>query len=238
MQPTRGIRGDAENHGGTQPGANRGALVLALRLTLAGCALYAAVFYSLAADGGIGSAACFGTVGFAVFFPALVLLGKLIAKGIARFRPLSDKARDTWSVATVVIVALMLAYDGYRAGKPEVKFARCVASPVPESVRIRSAYTYQGFNFRVWAFHFTVAPEDLPAVLSRRPYTHDVDTAGFNLAELRYRRLRTQGYASPPTRFIAVHRYRHYVPNSRGGALRTLYGNSTQTEFYAYGSIE
>ena len=110
--------------------------------------------------------------------------------------------------------------------------------PVPDSVRVESAWTRKGMNWRGWAFHFTIAPEDLPKILAGYPYRHEIEPAGVDLSRVRDFPRDDPDYPTPPADFRAVHRYSHRAPTSRAGRDVTLYGNASQTEFYIYGSFE
>ena len=101
-----------------------------------------------------------------------------------------------------------------------------------------SAYTYKGLNYWNWAFHFTVAPDDLPKILASRPYQHEVDPAGFDLGQVRDNGRERPGYPVPPPEFNAVHCYRSHAPTGRVGYDVTLFGDVSQAEFFAYGSVE
>jgi hypothetical protein len=206
-------------------------------IVVVGLLFVAVAFVSTDLDGGRGAAVCYGLFGSALIYPIFVLLGKLSASLIGRLKPLGAGARNAITLAPALIMLTLMAHDGYRARDPLTKFERRVASPVPPSVRVESAYTYQGFNFTVWAFHFRVSKGDLPAVLAR-PYVHETDPAGHDLDYERDRASRTPGYPAPPPGFRAVHRYRSHEPTPLSSYDVTLYGDASQTEFYAYGFFE
>ena len=203
-----------------------------------GVAYLAALYFDIGVDGGREAALFFGTLGFAISFPILLLLGKLVAGIVGKRRNLGAEARTALMIAPTVLLAGLIAYEGYRTRDPMVKFQRFVASPAPPGLRIMAAYTYKGINFRVWAFHFTIAPDDLPAILARRPYRHEFDPAGFDLERVGDNGQGRPGYPVPPPDFQAVHRYRSHEPTGRIGYDVTLYGDASQTEFYAYGFVE
>jgi hypothetical protein len=205
---------------------------------MAAVVYFVALFFAVEADGGRDAALFYGTFGFALSFPLLLLFGKLVAAVINTVRTLGTGSRVAVSVGPVLLLSGVLAYEGLRSQDPVVKFERWVALPAPASVRVVSAYTYQGINFWVWAFHFTVAREDLPNILARRSYRHEADPAGFDLESVRDRGVRRPGYPVPPPSFQAVHRYSFHAPTRRAGHDVTLYGNDPQTEFFAYGSVE
>jgi hypothetical protein len=46
------------------------------------------------------------------------------------------------------------------------------------------------------------------------------------------------GYPVPPPDFKAIHRYHFHAPTGRAGYDVRLYGDASQTEFYAYGYVE
>ena len=220
---------------GTGPGGRWHRVAL---IGLVGAAYFAALVFALAADGGREAALFFGTSGFVVSFPILLLLGRLVAAALNKVRALGSGARLAVIVAPALLLAGMGTYEGYRAQDPVAKFERWVASPAPPGVRVLSAYTYQGINFWDWAFHFTVAPDGLPKILARRPYRHEVEPAGFDLAQVRDHGRRRPGYPVPAPDFQAVHRYRFHAPTARVGSDVTLYGDASQTEFFAFGYVE
>lgn len=203
-----------------------------------GVVYFAAIFFDIDADGGREAAFIFGTFGFAISYPLLLLLGKLVAAVVGKRTKLGAEARIALMIAPAILAASFAAYEGYRTKDPVARFRRFVVSPAPPGLRVMTAYTYQGFNFRVWAFHFTIAPDDLPRILARRPYRHEVDPAGFDLEQVRHNGRGRPGYPIPPPDFKAVHRYRSHEPTGRLGYDVSLYGDASQTEFYAYGFVE
>ncbi len=52
-------------------------------------------------------------------------------------------------VAPTLLLSGLIAYEGYHTSDPVVKFQRFVASPAPPSLRVLTAYSYKGINFRV-----------------------------------------------------------------------------------------
>src|SRR5262249_24585299 len=152
-----------------------------------------------------------------------------------KMRTLGAGARTAVIVSPTVLLSGLMAYEGYRTQDPLIKFQRWIASPAPPSLRIVSAYTYKGFNCWDWAFHFTVAPDDLPKILARRAYRHEVDPAGFDLRQVRDNGRVRPGYPVPPPDFKAIHLYHFHAPTGRVGYDVWLYGDASQTEFYAYG---
>lgn len=188
--------------------------------------------------GGREAALFLGTPGFSITFPILLLLGKLVESVVGKTRKLGDDARTALMIAPAVLLAGLIAFEGYRTKDPVGKFRRFVVSPAPPGLRMISAYTYKGINFRVWAFHFTIAPDDLPKILTRRHYQHEVDLAGFDLRQVRANGRGRPGYPIPPPDYKAVHRYHFQAPTGRAGYDVSLYGDASQTEFYAYGYVE
>jgi len=203
-----------------------------------GAVYFAALCFDIGAEGGRDAALFYGITGFAITFPILLLLGKFVAAVVGKIRILKAGARIAVIVAPAVLLAGFLAYEGYRTQDPLVKFQRWMVSPAPPSLRIVSVYTYKGFNYRDWAFHFRIAPDDLPKLLASRPYRHEVDPAGFDLAQVRGNGRRRPDFPVPPSDFTAIHRYHFHAPTGRVGYDVTLYGDASQTEFYAYGYVE
>lgn len=202
-----------------------------------GAVYWAAVFFSMKIDGGRDAALFFGTIGFA-FYPILLLLGRLLATVLNKVRPLGSRARIAITVGPALLLAGAMANEGRRDQNSVTKLERWIVSPAPKGLKCLSAYTYKGFNFWDWAFHFTVAPDDLPKILARRSYQHEVEQAGFDLARVRGDSRSRPGYPVPPPDFKAVHRYRFHAPTGRVGYDVTLYGDASQTEFFAYGYVE
>jgi hypothetical protein len=203
-----------------------------------GAVYLAALYFDIGVDGGREAALFFGTTGFAITFPILLLVGKLMGAVVGKRRNLGADARTAVIVAPAILSAGLLAYEGYRSQDPVVKFQRFVASPAPPGLRIITAYTYKGINFRVWAFHFTIAPGNLQKILARRPYRHEVDPAGFDLRQVHDNGRGRPGYPVPPPDFKAVHRCSSHEPIGRLGYDVTLYGDASLTEFYTYGYVE
>lgn len=152
-------------------------------VALLGTIYASALFYSLAAEGK-DAALFFGTIDFGFSFPVLLLTCRFLALGINRVRPMGSRVDSACSSVLILSLSGLLAHDGYQARDPLVQFARRVVSPVPASVRVVSAFNYKGFNFSWWAFHFTVSPEDLPRILRKYPYKHEVNSLGFDLSEV------------------------------------------------------
>jgi hypothetical protein len=209
-----------------------------LVIGVAGVVYYAALFFAIEADGGREAAVFFGTLGFAFTFPFLLLFGRIAEVFIHRRRPMSRAMGVAVHVAPLFVVAGLLVCEGVQTRDHVAKFERWVASPAPRSLRLMSAYTYAGINYRNWAFHFGIALNDLPKVLEKYPYCHEVEPEGFDLAMVRDRARRAPTYPVPPPDFKAVHRYSHHAPTGRIGLFITLYGDAAQAEFYAYGDIE
>lgn len=203
-----------------------------------GILYFAALFYDIEADGGWEAALFFGIGGFAITFPLLLLLGKLTGALLNRFRKLGKGARLALNVAPALLLAGLATYEGHHSQDPVTKFERWVVSPAPPSLRVVTAHTYKGSNYWDWAFHFRVTPDDLPRILARRPYRHEADPAGYDLWQVRDNGRWRPNYPVPPPAFRAVHRYRFHAPTGRVGYDVTLYGDSTQTEFFAYGYVE
>ena len=203
-----------------------------------GAIYFAAIFFDIDADGGREAALFLGTPGFAITFPILLLLGKVMASVVGKRKKLGDDARTALMIAPAVLLAGLIAYEGYRTKDPVAKFRRFVVSSVPPGLRIMTAYSYEGINFRVWAFHFTIAPDELPEILARRPYRHEADPAGWDLEQVRDNGRGRPGYPIPPPDFKAIHRYASHEPIGRLGYDVKLYGDASQTEFYAYGFVE
>jgi hypothetical protein len=203
-----------------------------------GAVYLAALYFDIGVDGGREAALFFGTTGFAITFPILLLVGKLVAAVVGKRRKLGADVRTAVIVAPAVMLAGLLAYEGYRSQDPVSKFQRWIASPAPHGLRIVSAYTYKGINYWDWAFHFTIAPDDIPKILPRRPYRHEVDPAGFDLRQVRENGHERPGYPVPPPDFKAIYRYHFHAPTGRVGYDVSLYGDASQTEFYAYGYVE
>lgn len=222
-----------------KPGTgHEGRVLRRLVIGAVGVVYFAAIFFDIDADGGREPALFFGTVGFAITFPFLLLLGKLVAAVVGKRTKLGAEARIALMIAPAILAASFAAYEGYRTKDPVARFRRFVASPAPPGLRVLTAYTYKGINFRVWAFHFTIAPDDLPRILARRPYRHEVDPAGFDLYPMYDTWRGRPGYPIPPPDFKAVHRYSSHEPVGRLGYDVSLYGDASQTEFYAYGFVE
>jgi hypothetical protein len=209
-----------------------------IAIGVVGAAYFAAVLFDIRADGGREAALFFGIPGFLITFPILLLLGKLMVAAVSKMRMLVAGARTTVILAPTVLLAGLIAYEGYRTTDPAVKFQRFLAAPAPPSLRIMTAYTYKGINFRVWAFHFRITPEDLPRILAGRPYRHEIDPAGFDLDQVRDNGRGRRGYRVPSPDFSAIHRYQSHSPNGRPGYDVTLYGDAAQAEFYAFGYVE
>lgn len=203
-----------------------------------GIAYFAALFFNMETDGGREAALFFGTIGFAFSYPILLLLGRLLAAVLKRIRPLGNHVRVAITVAPAMMLAGMLAYEGYRARDPVTKFERWIVSPAPAGLTCLSAYTYKGMNYWDWAFRFTISPDDLPKILARRPYRHEEEPVGFDLAQVRANGRFRHDYPIPPPNFKAVHRYQFHAPTRRVGCDVTLYGDASQTEFFAYGYVE
>jgi hypothetical protein len=209
-----------------------------LAIGIVGAVYLAALYFDIEADGGREAALFFGTAGFVISFPILLLLGKLVAAVVGKGRKLGADARTALIAAPALMLAGLLAYEGYRSQEPVSKFRRWIASPAPPGLRIMTAYTYKGSNYWNWAFHFTVTPDDLPKILARRPYQHEVDPAGFDLRQVRANGRGRPGYPIPPPDFQAIHRYHFHAPSGRVGYDVLLYVDAPQTEFYAYGYVE
>lgn len=239
------MRADAsENRVGSNLGGDRsstgsnGRWRRRILIGIVGIAYFAALFFNLESDGGREAALFFGTFGFAFSYPILVSLGRLLAVVLNRIRQLGSGARIAVTVAPALLLAGALAYEGCRAQDPVTKFERWIVSPAPAGLKCLSAYTYKGMNYWDWAFHFTISPDDLPKILARRPYRHEVERVGFALGQVRVNGRSRQGYPVPPPNFKAVHCYRFHAPTGRVGYDVTLYGNASQTEFFAYGYVE
>ncbi|WP_165075821.1 hypothetical protein [Paludisphaera rhizosphaerae] len=200
-----------------------------------GVCYLAVIMLNLGSDGGQESALFYGPIGFLVTFPILILIGKLVAACLGKLATLSTSSRRAIVVVPAVLLSGLLAYDTHLNRNPLRKFERHIVSPAPPSLRLVSAYTYSGFNYRDWAFHFFVEPADLSKLLASRPYRHESDPAGFGLEQIRDNGSRRPGYPIPPPEFKAIHRYRFHGENGRLGHTLTLYGDATQTEFFAYG---
>lgn len=225
--------------GGEKPGTSRdGRWSRRAVIVFVGALYLAATYFDINADGGWEAALFLGTPGFAITFPILLLIGKLVGVVVGKRRKLGAEARTALIVAPTVLLSGLIAYEGYRTSDPMFQFQRFVASPASPSLRILTAYSYKGINFRVWAFHFTIAPDELPKILARRPYRHEVDPAGWDLEQVRDNGRGRPGYPLPPPDFKAVHRYSSHEPIGRIGYDVSLYGNDSQTEFYAFGSVE
>lgn len=188
---------------------------------------------------GEGAAWFYGLVGGLLSVVVLVQVGKLLAWGIGWIRPMGEGGRLAITVAPVLLLSVLLGWEGYRESDPRMKFEQWVASPAPASLNVLSAYMNQGLNFRMWAFHVTLAPQDVPAMVSCRPFQHQTDDAGFDLERYRDQGRTRPGYPIPPLDFKAVHRYRLDDPTrGRLGLSLSLYGNASQAEFFVYGFVE
>jgi hypothetical protein len=207
---------------------------------LAGAIYFAALFCNLDADGGREAAWVFGTINFAFTFPLIILLGRFLGAGLKRLVTLGDRARRGLVIAPTLVLTGFVAVEAIQTRNPAEKFRRYVVSPVPASVDVLSAWSRSGINWRAWAFHFTIAREDLPKILARSPFRHEVgpDDFSFHLDMLRDSHGADPDFPLPTGDFRAAHRYRHHAPTSRSGRDVTLYGNASQTEFYLYGFSE
>lgn len=207
-------------------------------LGIVAVAYLGALLFDIGFDGGRDAALFFGIFGFVISLPVLLLLGKAAAALLGRFRTLGDRGRLAMTVAPALVLATLATYEGCRSRNPITKFERWVASPAPAGLRLLAAYTYKGINYWSWAFHFTIAPKDLPLLLARHSYQHETDPSGFNLGQVRDSGRGRPGYPVPPPNFKAVHRYLFHAPTGRIGYDESLYGDASQAEFFAYGYVE
>ncbi len=133
---------------------------------------------------GIGHALFFGTFGFIVTFPLILLLQSGIRRVVARVRRMPAEGTPLWE--SLPVTAMSLLFLSSLAGRsPESVMKRFLVDPVPSSVHDTQVWYTRTFNSTQWVIRFQIAPEDFDAVLARYPYQKDESPHGCDMWQLK-----------------------------------------------------
>ena len=120
-EASKSLKGEVVGRGKSGSGPDRLWSRRAL-IGVVGAVYFAALLFDMATDGGREAAMFFGTIGFTISFPILLLLGRLSATVLNKFWSLGSGARLVITVAPALLLAGLVAYEGYRSQDPVTKF--------------------------------------------------------------------------------------------------------------------
>ncbi len=178
---------------------------------------------------GFGKALFFGTFWFLVTYPIILAVQAGLAYLVRRVRRTQESRASVWEfLPCMLLSALMLSASTPES--PESQFRRFVADRVPPSVSNIKCWQGSSFSGKSWVLSFTVAPEDLNAVLNRYPYVKKDLVPGY-LLEI------PGGVIEAPKEPMA-YCYSYSSPPSERPRWMAVYVNGEMTRVYVIGGYD
>ena len=129
---------------------------------------------------GFGKALFFGTFWFLVTYPVILAVQAGLAYLVRRVRRIQESRASVWEFLPCMLLSA-LVLSASIPESPESQFRRFVADRVPPSVSTIMCWHGASFSGKNWVLSFTVAPEDLDAVINRYPYVKEDLASGYLL---------------------------------------------------------
>ncbi len=182
-------------------------------------------------EAGLGAGLIFGTFGFFITYPLILLFQHGLVFVVGKFRGRPVDGHVVWEYIPCLLVSLLfLSAPLFPPRSPESYYRRFVADTVPASVSDIRFYYRKGFGNSSWVVIFRIAAEDFDAVLSKYPYEEKVLFPGEDPWI-------PDGIGDYPKEPM-VHCYVHSVPGPGGGLWVRVYSNKNKSLVYLLGSYD
>lgn len=183
---------------------------------------------------GIFHALFFGTFGFVVTFPLILLLQKGVRRVVARVRRMPVEGTPLWEFLPTIAMSLLFL-SSLTERSPESVVERFLVKPAPPSMHEARFWYTRTFNSTQWVMRFQIAPEDFDGVLARYPYQKDESPHGCDMWQLR---TYTDSEGFPveyPTEPMVVSYTYHRKTGEYKSEDVTVYSNRKRNLVYAVG---
>ena len=177
-------------------------------------------------EAGSGNGLFFGTFWFLISYPVLLGIQAGLAYLFRRVRKIHEKRVSAWEFLPCVLLSALFLSTAIPQS-PESQFRRFVADRVPPSVSNIKCWHRGTFSGRQWVVSFSMAPEDLEAVLSRNRYEKQ-DLSPGQMLEI------PGGVIETPKEPMA-YCYSYSAPPSERPRWMKVYVNHERTRAYVIG---
>jgi hypothetical protein len=208
--------------------------------TVSGLVYYSAILTGDASGAGgtwrdgAGHAILFGTFGFIMTFPVILLLQAVMTRRVRKWRSKPSGAVPVWEFAPIALMSLLFL-SGALPKTPQHYFQRFVADDMPQSVHDLKYWHTRSFGGSSWMLSFRIAPQDFDQVLTRHTYKKTEQPAGIELTDLKIKHELRKDFPVPYPQEKMVISYEYHDPQPGDGLRVWIYANEARDLVYVIG---